>query len=128
MTRTISIKKFIGIGLLGALFAFIIIYTVIETKALARGVELKIAGISDGEVFEKDILAITGQAENANHITIDGREIKVDKDKRFTQELILSPGLNIITVEAQDKFKKKTNNTYRVFYKEQTVKATALNN
>lgn len=115
-------------GLLGTLFVFIIIYTVFQTKSLTKGVNLHINGVSDGQVFEGDTLALTGQAIHANHLSINGREILVDKEDRFTEELVLSPGYNIITVEAEDKFKKKTGNTYRVFYKEQSVKATALNN
>ncbi len=128
MTRTINIKKFLGLGLLGGLFAFIVFYTFFQTKSIARGVDLRIVGITDGEVFEGDILTLTGQATHANHITISGREIVVDKEDRFSEELVLSPGINIITIEAKDKFNKYTQNIYRVFYKESSIKATALNN
>jgi hypothetical protein len=126
MTRTINIKKFIGLGLLGGLFAFIGIYAIFQTKALAKGVDLVIAGITDGEVVGDETIELSGQAIHANFISINGREIVVDKEDKFSEELILSPGLNIITIEAEDKFDKRTSNAYRIFYKETDNVATTL--
>ncbi len=128
MTRTISIKRFLGIGLLAGLFAFIAFYTLWETKALSKGVDLQLEGITDGAILSNDVISLKGSALHASHIAIDGREIEVDKDDKFTEELVLSPGYNIISIEAKDKFGKKTQNAYRVFYKDSTETATALNN
>lgn len=104
-------------GLFGALFAFIIFYTIFQTKSLAKGVDFDVVGITDGEVFEKDILALTGKAVHANYITVNGREILVDEKETFAEELVLSPGINIVTFEAKDRFNKRTSFEYRVFYK-----------
>ncbi len=128
MTRTINIKKFLGFGVLAGLFIFIVGYSIFQTRSLAKGVDLIVNGIKDGAVFNGSILTLSGQATHARHIMINDREILVDRDDNFSEELILSPGLNIITVEAEDKFDKKTDVTYRVFYKENSAKATALNN
>jgi hypothetical protein len=126
MTKTISIKKYVGVGLLAGLFVFIGLYTVWETKSLSKGVNLQLSGITDGASVSSDVVSLQGSAFHASHITIDGREIEVDKDDNFTEELVLSPGYNIITVEARDKFNKKTQNTYRVFYKGDAETTTAL--
>lgn len=128
MTRTTNIKKIIGLGALGFLFAFIVFYTIFQTKSLAKGVDMDIVGITDGEVFEDDIITLTGFAIHANFITMNGKEVVVDGDEKFTEELILSPGINIVTFEAKDKFNQKTSYEYRVFYKDQSLQATALNN
>ncbi len=128
MTRTINIKKFLGFGVLIGLFVFIVAYSIFQTRSLAKGVDLLVSGITDGEIFNGSILTLSGQATHAKHIKINGREILVDQNDNFSEELVLSPGYNIITVEAEDKFDKKTGETYRVFYKEDSAKATALNN
>lgn len=118
MTRTINIKTYLKFGLLGLLFAFIGIYSIFQIKALAQGVNLDIRGIVDGAVFKKDNLMLEGLALHANLITINGKEVSVDQDSNFSEELVLSPGYNIITIEAQDKFNKKSKEIYRVIYEE----------
>jgi hypothetical protein len=128
MTRTISIKKYLKLGLLIGLFAFMVGYSIFQTKALTKGVDLTLSGIKDGETFEKDIVNITGRALYANHLLINGNEILVDQDDNFSEELVLSPGYNIITIEAKDQFNKITQNTYRVLYKDESGNLTALNN
>lgn len=127
MTKTINIKKFVSLGLFGLLFVFIVLYTFFQMKSLSRGVDLKIAGIVDGQIFEKDFIELTGEAIHANLITLNGREVSVDENKNFKENLVLSPGTNIVTLEAKDKYNKKTFYEYRVFYKEKTDTATALN-
>lgn len=128
MTRTTNIKKFLGLGVLIGLFVFIFGYSVFQTRSLAKGVDLVVKGITDGAIFDGNILNLTGQATHAKHIRVNDREILVDKDNNFSDELVLSPGYNIITIEAEDKFDKKTGKTYRVFYKEDSSEVTALNN
>jgi hypothetical protein len=128
MTRTINIKRYLGFGVLGALFVFIVAYSIFQTRSLAKGVDLLVNGITDGEIFEGNILKLSGQATHAKHIMINDREILVDKDDNFSEELVLSPGYNIITIEAEDKFDKKTDAIYRVFYKEDSTRETALKN
>lgn len=114
--------------MLVGLFVFIVAYSIFQTRSLAKGVDLSVHGINDGAVFDGNLLTLSGQATHAKHIMINDREILVDKNENFSEELILSPGLNIITIKAEDKFDKKTDVAYRVFYKEDSAKATALNN
>ena len=127
MTRTTDIKKFLKLALLTGLFAFIVIYSVFQTKALAKGVNLTMSGIDDGEMFENGILTLSGQALHAKHISINDKELPVDENERFLEELVLSPGYNIITVKAEDKFNKTTKKIYHVYYDEHANFLTALN-
>jgi hypothetical protein len=129
MTRTTNIKNFLKIGLLLGLFTFIIGYSIFQTKAITKGVNLTLSGIKDGQSFDSNVLTLVGQALHAKHISINDREILVDQENNFTEEIVLSPGYNIITIEAEDKFDKKVKNTYHVYYKEEAnVAMTTLNN
>lgn len=127
MTRTTSIKKFLKLGLLIGLFSFITIYSIFQTKALAKGVGLTLSGIDDGEMFEAGVLTISGKAVHAKHVSINDKELPVDEEEQFFEELVLSPGYNIITVKAEDKFSKITKNTYHVYYDEHANALTAFN-
>lgn len=118
MTRTISIKKFLRTGLLGGLFVFIIGYSLFRTNALATGVSLSVESIRDGDIFHDGILTLTGTAVHATYLSINDKEIVIDEQNGFSEELVLSPGYNIITVEASDKFDQGTMRTYRVLYEE----------
>jgi hypothetical protein len=128
MTRTTSIKNFIGFGILIGLFVFIFAYSIFQTRSLTKGVDLIVEGIKDGQIFEGNILSLYGKAVHAKHISINDKEILIDTEENFKEEVVLSPGYNIITIEAKDKFDKKTNLTYRVFYKQTPSKETALSN
>ena len=67
MTRTISIKKYLRIGIFGGLFLFIILYTFFQTKAISRGVDLVIEGLTDGSSLNEDIVSVSGKATHATH-------------------------------------------------------------
>ena len=120
MTRTINIKTYLRFGLLGLLFAFIGVYSIFQVNALAKGVNLEVKGIEDGETLQTGVVELAGLAEHASVLTVNGKEVSIDKESNFKSELVLSPGYNIISIEAEDKFKKKTEIVYRVFYKQES--------
>ncbi len=116
MTRTINIKKFLSFGLFAGLFLFIIGYSIFQTKAISRGVTLNIPDLKDGEVSDSEILTLAGTAIHATHLSVNNKEIVIDEKNNFLEELVLSDGYNIITVEAKDKFGKITKKSFRVLY------------
>lgn len=117
MTRTISIKKYLRIGILGGLFVFIIFYAILETRSLARGVQIKISGLENGQVFTNENISLTGTAIHADYLSLNDRELAIDIDNNFKSDLVLSPGYNIVTLEAKDRYDKKTKSVYEVFYR-----------
>ena len=116
MTRTTNIKKWLRFAALGGLFAFIIIYSFIEMRFLSSGVDLSVSGISNGQVFTHEFVELTGTAKHAIKLFLNGRAITIDETNAFSEALVLSPGYNIITLEAKDRFDKTTSEVYEVFY------------
>ena len=45
---------------------------------------------------------VRGVATRAKEITLQGRQIFIDLDGRFAEQLLLSPGYNIIELTARD--------------------------
>lgn len=126
MTRTTNIKTWLRAGLLVSLFAFIIGYTFFRTQAVAKGVALVIEGLSDGWETHDQLITLTGTATHATHLLVNGHETAVDEENRFVKTLALSPGYNIITVEARDRFEQTTRTVYRVLYQEAEAKTSDL--
>lgn len=63
------------------------------------------------------IAEIKGNAKNATHISLNGREIFIDKEGSFTEPIALLPGFSVMTLEAQDKFGNRAEKKFEVVYK-----------
>ena len=109
-----SLKRILSISLPALLFIIILGYTYYKTKDLIMGVALKIEGISDGQSFVDPLIKISGSAKNAVLLSIDDREIFIDKEAKFEEKVLLLPGYNILTVKAEDKFGKKIQKNYQL--------------
>jgi len=59
-------------------------------------------------------IRISGQAEYSAKLTINGQQIFVDNNSRFSQEINLSPGLNTLQIEAVNRFGKKSEITRQI--------------
>jgi len=112
-----GLKRILSLALPAFLFVIILGYTYYKTKNLLGGVILKVDGITDGQGFDSPEIKLFGSAKNATLMTINGREIFVDKDANFEEKLLLLPGYNIIEVKAEDKFGKKIQKDYQLTLK-----------
>jgi len=112
-----NLKKILKIALPVFLFTVILSYTYYKTKDLLKGVVLEINGFKDGQTFAEPLLALSGLARNATRMTINGREIFIDKNANFEEKLLLLPGYNILEIKAEDKFGKKVEKHYQLTYK-----------
>ncbi len=118
MKRRMSPKKIISILLIAGFSLFIISFTLFNTKAISRGISLKVDGIENGVVYTDSVKEINGNAKHSKHLLINGREINISQDGSFKDFLVLAPGYNIITISAEDKFGKITKEIYEVVKKE----------
>lgn len=112
-----NLKKISKIVVLGGFFSFIIIYSFFRVRDISSGVNLTINGIESGKTYEDSIIEVTGTAKRANKIEVNGLEITRDIDGNFDELLVLSPGYNIITIVAEDKFGKETKEVFEVIKK-----------
>ena len=113
-----SPKKIISTFIVAGFSLFLIIFIIFKTKAISSGISLSIEGIENGSMYTESVTEITGNADNAKHLLINGREINISQEGDFKDFLVLAPGYNIITISAEDKFGKITKKTYEVIKKE----------
>jgi hypothetical protein len=107
--KRLFIKLFIG-----GFFSFILIFTLSNTRFLSKGISLEINGVEDGGVYNENVLNIDGNAKRSKHLTVNGREVTINQSGEFTDTLVLLPGYNIISISAEDKFGKKTEEIFEV--------------
>lgn len=113
---------------LAAFFALIIVsYGLYETRGLIGGPVVRVSEPHDGYITASSTVALKGTAKRTKSISVNGRNIFVDQEGRFNEELLLTPGHTILELEAVDTFQRKTVTRIRIIRTEgqQTTKAVS---
>jgi hypothetical protein len=111
-----NVKKIAQITGLCLFFLLIIVYAFFRSKDLIFGVKISKVNIINGETVQNDVMEITGNAQNAVDLTLDGREISIDQNGNFDENIALLPGYNIITIKAKDKFGNVDEKNYQLMH------------
>jgi len=98
-----NIKWWVRIGSCTALFLVIMIFSYAKMNFVFRGVEIK-ATIEQKD--DSSIATVKGTASKATYITLNGREIFIDKEGNFSESIAVLPGFSVVTLNARDKFGK----------------------
>ncbi|NQV93192.1 hypothetical protein HQ403_01705 [Candidatus Kaiserbacteria bacterium] len=85
-------------------------------QSLVTGPVISISEPKDGVVVTSSRTEVYGTTKNISSISLNDREIFIDESGAFKEKLLLSPGYNIITVRAEDKFGRKTENVLELVY------------
>ena len=118
-----NMKWWLGTISFVGLFLFIGIFTYEKTCFILNGVKIK-AQIEP--IVNTGLVSIKGNAEKAIKITINDREIFVDKKGNFSEVLSPLDGYSIIKIYAKDKFGKEAHKTFNLIKKENQTKVVAL--
>ncbi len=78
------------------------------------GSPLAVTTVSDGTTLSTPFLSVTGIAKHARELLINGRSVAIDRTGRFEDQVLLSPGYNIVEVAQRDQFGKSRVKTYHV--------------
>lgn len=96
----VLIKIAVIILLLGAISG----YAFFQARNLIKGPELLVRTPTNGTTTTSSLISLSGTAKNISFISLNDRQIYVDKNGNFDEELILAPGYNVWTLQAKDKF------------------------
>jgi len=108
----------LSVSILVLLFLVIGVYAYSRTRDIVNGVALIVSGIENGERFDSSLIHIEGNVKNATKLSVNDRELFVDEDGTWKDDLLLQPGYTIVSIKAEDRFGKKTEKEYHVLYKE----------
>lgn len=107
MTRTTTIR-FLKILLALSIVGIISGYAIWRSMNYARGPEIDIYTPTDGFTATTSTVAIVGRAQRVNNLLLNGKSISVDEQGNFNETIIIFPGINIVTLEAHDRFERET--------------------
>lgn len=103
--------------IIGVLFVVtVVFYTYIKSNNFIEGPVLTINTPQNGSTVTKSLIDIKGKAEHISHIQLNNNQIFVDEEGNIDEQLLLSFGYNIITIEADDRFGRKIKKTLEIIY------------
>ncbi len=98
---------------LGAI-ALVLGYGALKAKDWAQGPRLAVSYPADGSSFRDSLVSIRGTARNISFLTLNGGKIFTDESGAYDEKVLLSPGYNVVTIEAQDRFGRKVTQTLQL--------------
>ena len=87
---------------------------------IMRGVVIK-TQLPESEEMAMNAIMLTGKANHARTLSVNGRPILIDPSGNFNDELILAPGMNKIQILAEDVRGKQHSKELIVMGKERVV-------
>lgn len=106
----------IGVGTFILLFLFIAGYTYYRTADLMRGPVVIITSPQNGETVTDELLTISGIITNATAVSLDDRKIFLTEKGEFKEKLLLAPGYTIMSIKAEDRFKRRVEKKVEVVF------------
>jgi hypothetical protein len=100
-----------GIGLV-----LILLYSLFQARELIRGPVLRVDAPIHGASVHEGIVPIEGYASNITRITLNDRQIFINEAGRFQEDVLLSEGYNIMSVEVEDRFGRSKEERIELMY------------
>lgn len=100
-----------------AFFIILIAYSIFEARAYILGPEIWIDNPQNGEVIDNPLIVMEGHSKNISWISLNDRQIFTDEKGKWSEKLIVSPGLSIMTVSARDRFGRTTEKSVQIVLK-----------
>jgi hypothetical protein len=108
----------IRIGAIVLLGLVVVVYSIFQAWKLISGPVIELYTPQNGATYNQTLIEIDGRARNVASINLNGRRIFTDKNGYFREQLLLSPGYNILKLDAKDKFGTYTEKKLEIILKE----------
>ncbi|MEK7644420.1 MAG: helix-turn-helix domain-containing protein [Patescibacteria group bacterium] len=102
----------------GAFTACLLLYLGLQVKNVLQPPSLVLTSPTDGMIAKKNYINIAGASDPEVKVSINGQSIMSDESGNFNQAISLTPGINTISVLAQKKHGKTTEEVRHIIYKE----------
>ena len=106
------------VALFSLLGLIIVGYSIFQAQKLISGPIIEVYTPQNGATYNQTLIGIEGRARNISYINLNDRAIFTDKNGYFEEKLLLSPGYNIIKLDARDKFNNYTEKKLEIILKE----------
>ena len=82
------------------------------TCGIEKNIDANCAYIQSAE----NIYTLTGKTKNVSDIIIGDRKIYIDVTGDFQEDILLYPGINLITIKSLDRFGKEVKKEVSIYY------------
>lgn len=100
--------------LIGVATLIVVGYSLFVLSGYLRGPRIIISTPENGFSTTTPAIIVAGVAVHSNNLTIDNAIVPLDLEGNFKEKLILAPGYNIITIVAQDRYERRTQQTLEI--------------
>lgn len=111
-----NFKKKLIRGLIITFSLFIVTYAFFKAEDLIFGVSIENVNIENQTSFETNKIEISGNARHATELILNGREISIDKEGNFKEDIAPLIGYNIVNIKAKDKFGHEDEKNYKLTF------------
>lgn len=87
-----------------------------EIRFLVKAPKLEISQPPADITVTEEIFEIIGKTESFAYLTVNDQEVYIDKEGNFQSQINLSQGVNIIKIEAKNRFNKANQIIRRIIY------------
>lgn len=101
-------------GILIFLFILLFAYFLYQARALLVGPRIWVEKPQNGSTIENPLVTVAGQSKNIAWISLNDHQIFTDEDGKWSEKLLVSPGLSIMTIKARDRFGRETKKNVQV--------------
>jgi hypothetical protein len=109
--RNKNMKWWVGIISCFSLFLIIGIFSYGKMIFVFKSIQIE-ATIS--QKTDSSLIDIKGFAPKAVNLSLNGREIFINKEGQFSESMAILPGFSIITIKAVDKFGKVSEKKFQI--------------
>lgn len=106
-------------------FVLVAVYAYFEARGLLFGPRINVPSTAL-ETHERFIL-IKGSAERISSLSMNGEQIEVTEDGAFSEPYLLSPGLNRVALDAEDKYGRTRHEVLQIVYTPDESSAETVN-
>lgn len=99
-------------------FLLVVLYTLYQARALILGPRISIENPIDGATVNSPVVTIEGWARDTAWLNLNGRQIFTDESGSWSEKLIVQEGVSIMTVHAQDRFGRETEERLHIVFKQ----------
>lgn len=115
----INSRRLIKILLFSVIALIVVGYTYLKTKDYIAGPQITIASPVNGSTVSNPLIEVVGVAKNISFISLNDRPIFIDGKGGFKEKLLLYPGYNIMSIKAEDRYKRSVEKTIELILTQQ---------
>lgn len=99
------------------LFVLLVAYSLYQARFLILGPRIEVTAPFSGQTVQSPMVTIEGTAKNVAWISLNDYQIFTDENGRWSEEVLISEGISIMTVKARDRFGRETKTSIQIVLK-----------